>query len=1031
MKNSKIHLFSFALLSAISLSSCASPSSKKTYTVTPKENDATVILNKTSYLEGETVEFGITCSKDHYMLVVNDGGNFEVQYQSIGNDRYSFKMPSCNLFIHATGYNDPTPTKYTVNLLKDDGIDAALSKTSASLNETVDISVNYNGQYSIKVDKVAGGSIAYSGSHPNYQFKMPEADVNVVLRKVAPTTYKVLATADSGITINGLEDNYLANDNVSFSVVSNKEFEISIKDLLSNNISYTGSNPYSFVMPASNVTLKVTVKSEDPLKKKLTFEQRYQEIWNSNGVIYNEMVMLYTHQDGTTYGELLYTPTSVIEVKDYLMTKVFTKDTDFTIQGRKIVIKNVDSTAMPYLTLDQYNAVPDSLQGTDIGTYASSKSPSGFVLYSEYPHIVKKTVLVTYQHNDVWAGHEMYKEGNILPNTLIKLVQKDNFNLAIFGDSNATGAVTSGYWKEDYEGTHPGASTLFHSDYDFQEGFPKGFKTALEQVYGVKCNLYNPSEGGQASAWMNQKPASGSKNLWTGVEYDPTKTRLENWLTDCVPDLVIFVWGNNDISFGVSAEEYLQNIVTAINKIKLANPNAEFIISLPKRSNPLSIQDDTVKTQQYLNVVKEFIRDTKSGVAFHDMTTLTSDLLKNKDAYSLLGNGINHSNDFLARQWVSLFLNTLSTPETGKEWKYENDNTITKKDIDYAKKWKNVLSDTSAGKIENIEGGVKLSSLSSWGEGYARKEKVYLDGLSFNFRSDNMKYGGSVSYGGSDSYLLSTVIGFFFTKDIGDWTSENAYPFGGFSFNLLDIFGQERIFVGVDNDYNKSTILYTDTACTQQFSSNGTNQMILNRIENGDGTDRAGVSIKFEKISETAYSIKIGALLGAYMWENNPNYNESDTSCTYYIKAESFANVLNKDGSTYLNVFGYGPEYKGEGYGGDMHATITNLISTEPAPIPLGEEEVHYTSGSKEAIRFYYDPVIESSTPMALEKGKTLDNFSAIDIAHRTFGVDKDGYYCEITGIGMEYIIAQEGIGTYYIRLICSNGSCMWRVVIE
>lgn len=1032
MKNNRTRLFCSIISSILLLSSCSNDSKKQLYTVTPKEKDATVILKNNSYNEGDTVEFGISCSKDHYMLVVTDGGNLEVQYTALGDNKYSFSMPACNLFINATGYDDPKPTTYNVNLIKDDEINATISKTSACLNDVINISVDYSKEYSLKIDKVGGGSISYTGSHPNYSFTMPEAEVNVTLRKIVPITYEISTQVDEGISVTLDKTSYCEGETVNFGVLcSSENYKIEIRDAGGSAIQYTslGSNNYSFIMPASNLCIKVS-KNDYPLIKKLTYEERYQEIWN-NRTVFNEMVMLYTHSDGTTYGELLYTPTSIIEVKDYLMTKIFTNDIDFIVQGKKIIIKDVGTTSMPYLTLEQYNAVPTSLVGTDIGTYASSKSPSGFVLYTEYPHIVKKTIMVTYEHEDSWTGHEMYKQGNLLPNTLSKLAEKTDFNLAIYGDSNATGAVTSGYWKEDYEKTHPGASTLFHENYDFQDGFPIGFKTAIEKIYGVNCNLYNPSEGGQVSGWMNQFPTSGSKNLWTGAEYDPSKTRLENWLIDCVPDLVVFVWGNNDITSGVSAETYLNNISIAIDKIKVANPNAEFIISLPKRSNPLSIQDDTTKSQQYLNIVKKYIKDANGGVAFHDMTTLTSDLLLSKDAYSLFGNGINHSNDFLARQWVSMFMNVLTIPEVGKEWNYDTDNTIKKDEKDYAKNWDNVVSDVSLGEKENIEGGVKLTSLSTWGEGFARKEKVYLDGLSFDFRSDNMRYGGSVSYGGSDSYLLSTVIGFFFSKEVGTWTGANAYPFGGFAFNLLDIFGQERVYVGVDNDYNKSTILYTDPACNELFTSNGTNQMIFNRIGNTDGTDRAGVSVKFKKVSDSVYSIKIGALLGAYMWENNPNYNANDVSCTYYIKAESFANILNEDGSTYLNVFGYGPEYQGKGYGDNMYATVTHLSSTEPAPIPLGEEEAHYISGSGTAVRFYYNPVVESSTPMAIERGKAPDNWTTIDIAHRQFGVDLNGSYCEITGIGMEYIVAQSGLGTYDIRLLCSNGSCCWRLVIE
>lgn len=1028
--NKKMFFASFLALS-LCFSSCNNSNKSnvnKSYKISLTELDgATVNIDKLTYKVGELVEFSVNCTKEKYVLAVTDGGLYVEQYEDLGNDHYSFTMPARDLIIGVQGYNPPSPSTYSVNVVSDDDIEVVLLKNSFEAGETVNFSIIYSGEYLISIFKAVGGVITYSGTHPDYSFIMPEANVTINIKKKVP--HSITVNADDDISVTGLSTQYYFGDTVSFTVVATEEYTISI--IGSSEISYSGSNPYTFVMPEANVIINVTKKGDDPLKNKLTFDQRYQPIWDDGGVIYNEQVMLHAHEDGTVYGELLYTPDNVIEVKDYLMTKIFQKDIDFEIIGRKIIVKNAISSQMPYLTLDQYNAVSSSLEETGISTLNSDKSPTGKVLWSEHPHIVKFTILVTYSHSDAWYGNKMYKQGNLLPKTLNKLKNGNNFNLAVYGDSNATGAVTSGYWVEDYEGTHPGASTLFHGDYDLQEPFTKGFKTALEHKYGVNCNLYNPSEGGKDSSWMNLYPDAGSKNLWTGNAYDASKTRIQNWLSDMVPDLVVFVFGNNDISFGVDADTFVNNLVKAIQTVLSANPNAEFIVSLPKRSNPLAQQDNPTGTQNILNAVKFSIKDT-SGFAFHDMTTLTSDLLQRKDAYSLFGNGINHSNDFLARQWVSLFLNCLEIPETGEEWNYDNDPTVVHSSTDYAKDWQQVVSDSvEVNTPINLNDGVELPSLSTWGEGYARKEKVYLDGLEFDFKGNNMKYGGDVPYNDLPNYLLSTAIGFFFSKNVGNWTGSTAYPFNGFAFNLIDIYGQNRVFVGQSNDYNSGTIMYLDSNCTQPFTSNGTNQMIFNRLSNGDYTDHAGVKVSFNKVNEGVYSIKITALYSNYMWENNPNYSSSDKSCTYYIKAQSFANVLNEDGSTYINVFGYGPEYQGSGYGGDMSASVINLFTKEPSPVAKGDLIKNYSLDSGEAVRFYYDPVIDKSTPMGLERSKDNVNFEQIDIAHRVFDVDNNGYYAEITFDGLKYIANIAGKGSYYIKLKCSNGYCQWTLIIK
>jgi len=938
----------------------------------------------------------------------------------------SVAMVACN----GGGGGDKPTTKYKVSVIEKDGATIKIDNLEYAKGITVKFSVTCSKQhYNLEIVDESSTKVTYKEeSKDNYTFVMPEKNVSITASGYddpEPTKYKVSKTEKDGAAITISKTEYEKGETVSFSVTCSKQhYNLEVVDESSTKVTYkeTSKDNYTFVMPEKNVTISASgYDEEEPLTKKLTFEERYQDIWNSQGKVYNEQVMLHEHEDGSVYGELLYEPTSITLVKDYLMTNLFTKDTDFTVEGKKIIIKNKDTTKMPYLTKDQYDAKPTSLEGTGIGTLESSKSPSGYVLYSEYPHIVKKTILVSYEHNDTRKGHEMYKLGNRLPNTLTKLKSKGSkFNLAIYGDSNATGAVTSGYWKEDYEGTHPGAADLFHDKYDLQDSFHKGFKTALETVYGVDCDLYNPSEGGKTSGWMNQKPESGAKNLWTGKPYDTSKTHLANWLDDSTPDLVVFVWGNNDSTFGVDADTFMNNIDTAIQEILKKNPNCEFIISLPKRSNPLATQDVTTLGQAYLNIVKAYIKNHTTGFAFHDMTTLTSDLLTYKDAYSLFGNGINHSNDFLARQWVSLFMNTLKEPEEGKEWDYDNDPTIVDPKIDYAKDWVKVVSDKETKETPvNLSNGVELPSLTTFSEGYARKEKVYLDGLEFDLRGENMSY--------DESKGLSTCVGFFFTKAVGTWES-GSYPFNTFAFNIIDIYNQNRVFVGTSHDYNKSTIMYTDKECKTLFTGNETNQMIFNRLSNSGETDYAGVRVSFNKLDNNTYSIKIKSLYANYMWENNPNYDASDMSCTYYLKADVFSSLLNEDGSIYLNVYGFGSQTGW--YTGDNLARITNLTQVLPAPQPIGETTKTYKLNSRESIKFYYDPVIESSEPMGLERSKTKESFESIDIAHRSFGTDQTGKYVEINNVGLEYIAKQSGTGTYFIRLQCTNGYCSFTLNI-
>ncbi len=377
--------------------------------------------------------------------------------------------------------------------------------------------------------------------------------------------------------------------------------------------------------------------------------QTHDYLWEKKQV-YEETVLLYEHDDGEIYGELLFNPTNITKITNYLKTETYTNQ-DYEISGRYVISR---SGTMPYLANDIYHC--RDMKDTSIGRYSSNVNDDGYVMYSEYPHIVKYMILVTYEHNDNWSWHKPYRLGNYLSSTLKKLANKQDITLAIYGDSNATGACATKYWYDHSgsEDTHPGASSIFPNDYPWQEGFPEGFKSVIEARYGVNVTLKNYAEGGQVSWW-------GKENVI-------------NWTNDAKPDLVYICFGNNDATFNVPVQEFTDNIKLMVDRIREINDETDIIISLPKTNNPLS--DQGVNNARYNKAIKQLCVDYSSGVTFSDMTTLVSDLLKHKGPYDLYANGINHANDFLTRQFIDMFAYTLEVPYKGEEYDIDKDDSI-------------------------------------------------------------------------------------------------------------------------------------------------------------------------------------------------------------------------------------------------------------------------------------------------------------------------------------------------------------------
>ena len=361
------------------------------------------------------------------------------------------------------------------------------------------------------------------------------------------------------------------------------------------------------LLSACNTTNSGSTSTNKPqVEYKYGEEEMFEKVWETK-VVHNESCVMIEDSNGVRSARLLYAPTRIIAVKNFTLTKDY-DPSEYYIEGDRIYMTS--TSTMPYLT--QANIACETIPEVIGGSYDDGKG--GKILFTEGVGIVYHQIMVTYEHEDTWNGTIPEKQGTRLPNLRFKLENKQPIKFVCNGDSIFTGANSSGKL-----GIEP-----------FVPGFPEGFTSELNRVYGSEVTLINTAKGGELSNW-------GKMNVVANVnQYNP--------------DLVLIGFGMNDGSWNVSPYDYCDNIDYMIRSIKANCPNAEIIVAATIIANPYSAQN---KGQaNYLEPLKEVVNNYE-GVALLDMTTFSKDLLNIKTSFDLYANNINHPCDFMCRQYVS------------------------------------------------------------------------------------------------------------------------------------------------------------------------------------------------------------------------------------------------------------------------------------------------------------------------------------------------------------------------------------------
>jgi lysophospholipase L1-like esterase len=344
------------------------------------------------------------------------------------------------------------------------------------------------------------------------------------------------------------------------------------------------------------VGLEMEDENAAALRPACDLDQATHPFWLGNKV-YNEAVLLLSHDGLPASGQLMFLPSRIISVQDYGLTTNYAEGADYKLDGRTLVC--TPSSPMPCIRDEELTK--GELRWNRVGG---------------------KQVMVTYEHEDAWNRPFPAYLGQRLPRTLKKLQAHSPLTVVAYGDS-----ITHGV----------GESRLSHVP-PFLPPWPELFVHRLKTIYhDDQIQFYNSAQSGADSEW--------------GKKYAVRMVASLN------PDLVLIAFGQNDF-WRISADSYANNIGDILKTIRQKSPEAEFLLISTMRFDPVYTTNSHYweLVGAYAGKLKAM---TGPGVQFADMTAISESVYAAKKPKDCLNDPL-HPNDYLARWYAQSLVAALA-----------------------------------------------------------------------------------------------------------------------------------------------------------------------------------------------------------------------------------------------------------------------------------------------------------------------------------------------------------------------------------
>lgn len=340
-----------------------------------------------------------------------------------------------------------------------------------------------------------------------------------------------------------------------------------------------------------------------------------EPIWSSP-IVHGESVLYIKEGDEAPKARLVLKPKKITKIVMANRSQEFSTD-DYTVDPATRTLTLTEKSRIPFLKAEDMYPPKNSPNSYR----EKAGDPSRWMLFSEARLFHDLQIEVTYEADEPWTGYRPAVAKNLLPRTLAKLKNGEPITIALTGDSISTGDNASGVI-----GATPG-----------QPGYPEMVAEQLRASFPSKVTLFNRAVGG----WRLEQ---GLKDLPKVLESKP--------------DLVIIAYGMNHIR-SRDAKAFQKMLASMIEQIQAANKETEILLVTPMYGNRNWANTPKDQFPLHRDATASFV---KPGIALCDVTTLWGNFLDRKGDLDMIGNGVNHPNDFGHRLYAQAILGLLIEP---------------------------------------------------------------------------------------------------------------------------------------------------------------------------------------------------------------------------------------------------------------------------------------------------------------------------------------------------------------------------------
>lgn len=368
-------------------------------------------------------------------------------------------------------------------------------------------------------------------------------------------------------------------------------------------------------------------------------------IWNDR-VIHNETVMFVGMEDEAP---LLYEADEILSVRSYDLKTEYEKGVDYDYIDGKLVL--VPGTSIPCISKEQYYT--DDPNYSMLITKGNDGTNGQYTYWGEGDSMTKWQVAVSYTHSEFWEGFTPTSFKDRYQNLIQKLENGEDVTFVFYGDSITYGANAS--FIMGIEPYAPSWSQMFTQyvakKYGYtvtylQEGHCEAAVPAEDTVYGTNGTItyINPSVGG-----------------WT-VEngYENVDEYVNSLIDKYGCDLFTVAFGMNNPS--LSAKKMRQYTEAIIGKVQEHAPGTDVVMVATMAPNPEATNgwygNQCTFEEELLQAADDYYAaGTNCAVAC--MTSTSLSVLETKRFRDYTGNNINHPNDFMARLYAQVMMETV------------------------------------------------------------------------------------------------------------------------------------------------------------------------------------------------------------------------------------------------------------------------------------------------------------------------------------------------------------------------------------